>query len=66
MLLFAERSVLVGWYGHTRNKSVALSLRGLRIINLAAALCIRCRRATLTADVPYKSALQYSSQAVMS
>ena len=42
----------------SRNKGVALSLRGLRIINLAAVLCIRCRREMLTADVPDKSALQ--------
>ena len=44
------------WSSH--NKGVALSLRGQRIINLAAVLCIRYRRAMLTADVPYKSALQ--------
>ena len=31
------------------NSGVALLLRGLRIINLAAVLCIRCRRAMLTA-----------------
>ena len=48
----------MGCQWSSRNKGVALSLRELRIINLAAALCIRCRRAMVTADVSYKSALQ--------
>ena len=34
-------------------------------INMAAELCIRCRRAMLTTDVPYKSVLQKSSRDVM-
>ena len=49
----------------SRNKSVALLLRGLRMINLAAVFCIRCRRAMLTADVPYKRALQQSGRDVI-
>ena len=34
-------------------------------INLAAESCIRCRRAMLTTDVPYKSALQKPNSDVM-